>query len=99
MTNNLKIINYSINKNTIESCFTFNLIINNNTYYYELNLPSNPILDIEILKLIELNLNDKILVLKKLVKNKDYSFKSSKSLTNFVLWIENNIKTINVIYE
>ena len=98
MTNNLQITNYSINETTIESCFKFNLIFNNINYIYELNLPSNPILDIEILRLTELNLNNKILVLKKLVKNKDYSFKSSKSLTNFILWIENIIKNTNVIY-
>ena len=71
MTTNLKILKYSIKEDTIESSFSFTLIFNNNNYNYELNLPSNPILDIEILKLNELDFNTKVIKLKKLVKNQD----------------------------
>ena len=93
----LNIINYTIDESTIESCFIFSLELDKNLFNYKLNLPSNPFLDIEILRLTELEFNDKILKLKKIVKNKEYSFKSLNSLTNFIIWINNIIDGTKII--
>lgn len=93
----LNIINYTIDESTIESCFIFSLRLDKNLFNYKLNLPSNPVLDIEILRLTELEFNEKILKLKKIIKNKEYSFKSLKSLTKFVMWLNNIIDGTKII--
>ena len=86
----LKINKYNIDNKTVESCFIFEIknLNNNNNLIYNLKLPSNPLVDIEILELQELSFEDKITKLKMLVKKKEFSYKTSESINKFILWIE-----------
>ena len=96
----LNITKYFLDKETFESCFIFEYKINKDLYIYNLKYPSNPLIDIEILKLVELDFSFKIDKLKKIIKGKEYSFKSIKLLTDFILWIEekmsNNLQFSNI---
>ena len=85
----LRIIEYSIDKNTVQSNFIFNFKnkINNISEKYILETPLNPLLDIEILKLGDLDINNKIKKLKDLINNKEYSYKATIALSNFIIWI------------
>jgi len=46
-----------------------------------------PLLDIEILQLVDLEIKDKIIKLKNLINNKEYSYKAILALSNFIKWI------------
>jgi len=85
----LNIIKYSIDKNTVQSNFIFNFKnkINNISEKYILETPLNPLLDIEILQLVDLEIKDKIIKLKNLINNKEYSYKAILALSNFIKWI------------
>jgi len=85
----LNIIEYSINKNTIQSNFIFNFKnkINNISEKYILITPLNPLLDIEILQLGDLDVKNKIKKIKDLINNKEYSYKTTIALSQFIKWI------------
>ena len=91
----LKINKYNIDNKTVESCFIFEIknLSNNNNLIYNLKLPSNPLVDIEILQLQELSFEDKIGKLKMFVKKKEFSYKTGESLSKFILWIEEILQT------
>ena len=93
----LKLIEYSINKNTVQSNFIFNFKNNNNSEMYKLETPLNPLLDIEILQLGELDFKNKIQKIKDLINNKEYSYKATISLTNFITWIKSFFRNDNQV--
>ena len=95
----LKICKYAISEKSYHSIFWFNLTnnVNKNVVSYELKLPLNPLIDIEILELFEFSFEEKISKLNNLVKNKKYSFKTIESINNFLLWIKGHTEMqINV---
>ena len=93
----LSIIRYSINKENIQSSFLFK--IHNNTFNqeYTLNLPLNPLIDIEILKIFDFTFEDKLLKLNELVRKKHYSYQTIESLKRFIDWINNISNNDNVL--
>jgi hypothetical protein len=93
----LKLIEYSINKNTVQSNFIFNFKNNNNSEMYKLETPLNPLLDIEILQLGELDFKNKIQKIKDLINNKEYSYKATISLSNFITWINSFFRKDNQV--
>ena len=72
-----KITKYELLKDTVESSVSIE-IWNTNTKIasYNLKYPSNPFMDIDILKFNEAHLNDVLKKTKKILKNKKYSHKS-----------------------
>lgn len=87
MTIKFKIIKYTIDKKNIESSFSINLNYNNINYDYILKTPLNPILDIEILKLYDLNFIKIISKLDEIIRNNAYSYKTISSLNKFMDWL------------
>ena len=83
----LKLVEYSINKNTVQSNFIFNFKNNNISQNYILETPLNPLLDIEILQLGDFDFKTKIKKIKDLINNKEYSYKATQALLHFVKWI------------
>ena len=91
----LEIIKYELIEQTVKSSFTFRLINNNSIKIYILEIPSNPLVDIDILHLNNKHLVDIINKLNKIIKNGDYSYKTSLSLQKFLDWIIKNINSNN----
>lgn len=87
MTVKLSIINYKIDNSTIESTFLFRLTKDNLSKDYELKIPLNPLIDIEILKLYDLDFNSKIIRLQKIIKKQEYSNETIICIKNFIEWI------------
>ena len=85
----LSIIGYSINKENIQSSFLFKLHNDIFKQEYTLNIPLNPLIDIEILKIFNFSFEDKLLKLNDLVKKKHYSYQTIESLKRFIDWINN----------
>lgn len=72
-----KITKYELLKETVESSVYIDILNNNSKVAsYNLKYPSNPFLDIDILKFNDTNLNDVLKKIKKILKNKKYSHKS-----------------------
>lgn len=71
-----KIKKYEFKKESVESLY--NLLISN--INYNLVLPSNPIVDIEILKLHDKNLTEVIEILDNIISKKKFSYKTSVEL-------------------
>ena len=85
----LNIIEYKINNTTIQSNFIFNFTckVKNVSENYILETPLNPLLDIELLQLSELNFKEKMKKINNLINNKEYSYKTIYALSNFILWL------------
>ncbi len=97
MTCNLEIIKYELIEETVNSSFTFKLIKDNLFKIYILKIPSNPLVDIDILHLHNKHLFDVINKLNKIIKNKYYSYKTLHSLQKFTNWLINNINNNELI--
>lgn len=83
-----KILKYEYKKETIESYFKIS--INNNNY--ELVYPSNPLVDVDVLKLNNMELSTVIHKLNK-IKNDTLSIKTKSS---FELFLNNIVTTISL---
>lgn len=94
----LNLIKYSVDKENIKSLFTFNLKYNDLIKEYLLKTPLNPLLDIEILKLYNLEFKKKILKIKEIIKNKEFCYKTSISLKIFIDWINIQLSEDENIY-
>ena len=84
---------YKIFKDSVES--KFNVKINNNIFI--LTLPSNPLVDIDILKLHNQEERESIITIQKIIDNKLYSKKTIKQLISFKKWIYQNCINFNQI--
>tara|TARA_B100000674_G_C37275368_1_gene660807 strand:- start:269 stop:547 length:279 start_codon:yes stop_codon:yes gene_type:complete len=84
---------YEILNETVES--KFNVTVNNKNYC--LIIPSNPIADIDILKLHQLDIKNTIIQLKNIINNKLYSDKTLEKLNDFNKWLYKNFFSFNEI--
>ena len=84
---------YEILNDTVES--KFNMTVNNKKYC--LIIPSNPIADIDILKLHQLDIKNTIIQLKNIIDNKLYSNKTLEKLNDFNKWLYKNFFNYNEI--
>ena len=85
-----KIIEYKILNDTVESFFKFQVFYRNNSTndcIYNLKIPSNPLVDIDILNLHEKDTTDVLERIKYLVNKKRYSYKTNLALELFITWL------------
>ena len=85
-----KIKKYEFKKESVESLY--DLLISN--INYNLVLPANPIVDIEILKLHDKNLKEVIKILDNIILKKKYSYKTSIELIK----LKQQIINLNLLY-
>ena len=72
-----KITKYELLKDTVESSVSIEIWkTNTKVASHNLKYPSNPFMDIDILKFNDTNLSDVLKKIKKILKNKKYSHKS-----------------------
>ena len=94
----LKIKGYMSDNNTIESHFLFVIEYDNNNIQYNLNIPTNPLIECDLLKLHLQDINKVRKVLIKLITKKEYSCKTTNKLLLFLNWI-NNINNVSVVLQ
>lgn len=82
---------YEIIKNSVQS--KFKISINNNFYY--LTIPSNPLVDIDILKLHKVDKKESLIIIQNIIKNKLYSKETLEQLILFKKWIYENCLNLN----
>ena len=84
---------YEILNETVES--KFNISVHKKNYC--LIIPSNPIADIDILKLHKINIENTLIKLKFIINNQLYSNKTLEKLNNFIKWLHKNFFNYNEI--
>ena len=94
----LKIKGYTSDNNTIESHFLFVIEYDNNNIQYKLIIPTNPLIECDLLKLHLQDINKVRKVLIKLITKKEYSCKTTDKLLLFLNWI-NNINNVSVVLQ
>jgi len=93
-----KIIKYNILNETVESSFVFQLYIKNESNQnciYNLKLPSNPLVDIDILHLHGTDIYTTIDRIKYIINKKRYSYKTNNALKLFLNWLVLSINSSN----
>lgn len=92
----LKIIKYEFDENEVTSNFTFELTIEQNSILYIVSIPTDPICDIEILKLNKKSIEQIINKLFYIIKNKEFNYKANESIKKLYSWIMININPDNM---
>tara|TARA_B110000008_G_C16486587_1_gene370368 strand:- start:239 stop:526 length:288 start_codon:yes stop_codon:yes gene_type:complete len=87
---------YQILNETVESKFNITVSLKQEKNYC-LIIPSNPIADIDILKLHKQDIKDSLIQIKYIINNKLYSDKTLEKLNDFNKWIYKNCLNINEI--
>ena len=100
---NFYIAQYEFLKKDVASSYIFHLEFDNKGSAYNLVIPSNPFVDIEILKLIRntTNIKEILIQLHQIVKKNKYSNLINTELKKMLTWILNktNSNTNNMLYE
>lgn len=82
----VKIKSYKNIKDLVLSKITLYLIIDNNEFEYQLEIPNNPLVDCDILSFHELALNNVLKKLFKIIKNEEYSNNTITELKKLFNW-------------
>nr|QFG74336.1 MAG: hypothetical protein [Megaviridae environmental sample] len=95
----LYIGHYEFIEEDITSSFIFHLEYNTISSTYNFNVPSNPLFDIEMLKLIKntSKISEILLKLNNIVIKKKYCKKTTDEIFKFKHWILSQIKTTEQI--
>ena len=91
----LYIAQYEFMKEEIQSSFIFHLEFNHISSTYNLRIPSNPLLDIEILKLFKNDFLKIMMKLDKIINEKTYSKITLEEINKFKQWILLKINSEN----
>lgn len=82
----VKIKSYKNIKDLVISKITLSLINDNNEFDYQLEIPNNPLVDCDILSFHELDLNNVLKKLFKIIKNEEYSNNTISELKKLFNW-------------
>ena len=85
----LKIKGYAQVYSSVESHFIFIMEINGISIEYNLKIPTNPLVECDLLKLHEKEINKVREVIINIISKKKYSNKTILKLLEFKTWIEN----------
>jgi len=97
MTFQLYIGHYEFVKENVTSSYIFHLLSANCSSTYNLQIPSNPLVDIEILKFNNNKYDDLNRKINHIIKSKKYCYKTTEELKNFLVWINSKIN-LNTVH-
>jgi hypothetical protein len=80
---NFKIFMFEILKDVIQTKIVFDV----EDKFFQILIPSNPLVEIDLLKLNNSNINIVKNSLQKIINNKTYSYKTNLELTNLLNWL------------
>jgi len=90
---NFKIFMFEILKDVIQTKIVFEV----NEKYFQIMIPTNPLVEIDLLKLNNYNINFVKNNLEKIINKKIYSYKTNLELTNLLNWLNTiNISLVNI---
>lgn len=84
---------FEILKDVIQTKIVFEV----NEKYFQIMIPTNPLVEIDLLKLNNYNINFVKNNLEKIINKKIYSYKTNLELTNLLNWLNTiNISLVNI---
>jgi hypothetical protein len=90
---NFKIFMFEILKDIIQTKIIFEV----ENKYFQILIPTNPLIEIDLLKLNNFNITIVKNSLQKIINNKTYSYKTNLELTNLLNWLNTiNVSLVNI---
>ena len=90
---NFKIFMFEILKDVIQTKIVFEV----NEKYFQIMIPTNPLVEIDLLKLNNNNINFVKNNLEKIINKKIYSYKTNLELINLLNWLNTiNLALVNI---